>query len=128
MTSRLALAPLLALTIGCSDFGIEQETMSIRTSLINCTTGQLGLAPLLNSCGLGWVGPFGDEDGTGSDDDPIAATSNLAFTAAEPSLHAPQIVYTVNLPGNRGTGAVKFVAQNSQDYSIVTDATANVTV
>jgi hypothetical protein len=122
MTRRLTLAPLLALTIGCTEVGFEDTSTSVRTALINCTTNQLGIAPLLNSCGLGWVGPFGDEDGTGSDDDPIAASANVNFTAAEPALHAPQVVYTVNLPGNANTGAVKFTAVSSQDYSVVTDA------
>jgi hypothetical protein len=91
--------------------------------LLNCGT-ELGTAPLDSTCGHGWVGPFGDVDGTGAPSTPIVADANLSFPGDTPRFTQPRVLYTVALPGTPGAnqGAVKFTPTSTQDYTLAFDA------
>ncbi|HEX6278293.1 MAG TPA: hypothetical protein VFZ53_34845, partial [Polyangiaceae bacterium] len=90
--------------------------------LLNCGS-ELGTAPLDSTCGHGWVGPFGDLDGTGAPSTPIVAEANLSFTGDSPRFTQPRVLYTVNLPGAPGANqsAVKFTPALTQDYTLAFD-------
>jgi hypothetical protein len=129
----LLIMPLLML-LGCADGAplggdSEQELGKVYFPLTNCGTA-LGDAPLQNSCGHGFVGPFGDGSGTGSQSSPIVASANLNFTTPTPSFSAPQVLYRVSLPGspNANQSAVKFTPQFSQDYVVATSVDIPFTV
>jgi Ca-dependent carbohydrate-binding module xylan-binding len=142
MSSRYLLPTLALLTAGCSvgvhdgassdgessEPGLQEATNTTGLALLNCQATALGRNPLRNACGLGWVGPFGDSGGSGTDASPIAASAQLSFSGASPAFGAAQIVYSVDLPGNGDPGAIKFTAEDTQDYSIVVDSTVNLEV
>jgi hypothetical protein len=112
--------------LGCSSTLHEESIGTTSLELINCGTA-LGVAPLDNSCGHGWAGPFGDPGGLGSPGTPIVASTNLNFSGASPNLASPQILYRVGLPGS-GQSAVKFTPSFTQDYAVVTDVDLPFTV
>lgn len=134
-TLRVGASLLLTqLAVACAGYAPEgsvetEETSQLQDALVNCGT-ELGIAPLQNACGHGWVGPFGDIGGVGSPATPIAANANLTFSGATPALASAQVNYRLTLPGTTGNyrGAVKFTAQATQDYSIATDLGVPVTV
>jgi hypothetical protein len=118
--ARLAVAAGASMWgVGCSSTGSDESIATTRFELINCGS-ELGVAPLDNSCGHGWVGPFGDPGGTGSPAMPITASSTLDFGQATPSFASAQILYRVTLPGS-GQSAVKFTPEFTQDYVVATD-------
>lgn len=96
------------------------ELGEIQDPLINCGT-ELGVAPLQNSCGHGWEGPFGDSGGVGTPASPVVADATAA--TATQLLDELQVTYSLTLPGS-GTnyqGAVLFDAPFTQDYAFVVD-------
>ena len=125
----LALTSLL-LSLGCSTAMTEQESLGRGESpLTNCGSA-LGAAPLDNSCGHGFVGPFGDSLGIGTQATPLAANANINFTAVTPRFNETQSIYRVSLPGpvNNNRSAIKFTPAISQDYAIVTSSDVAVSV
>jgi hypothetical protein len=119
--------------VGCSTDvqmdGSEAELGRLENPLTNCGTA-LGAAPLDNSCGHGFVGPFGDSLGVGTQASPLAANANVNFTGATPRFNEVQTIYRVTLPGpvNNNRSAIKFTPTVTQDYAIGTSADVAVSV
>ena len=124
----LALASVAGLS-GCVAVPEQGETVAEEGApLLNCGT-TLGVAPLDNTCGHGWVGPFGDANGTGSPATPIAASASQSFSGASPNFASPQRLYRVTLPGTTShTGTVKFTPAVTEDIAIATDVDTAFTV
>lgn len=112
--------------LGCSLLACSGERTfdveMVRDPLINCGT-ELGVAPLENACGHGWVGPFGDSMGLGAPGSPIQATMP---PAAAPEVSEVQVTYSLTLASTGGTygGALTFVPPFTQDYALVLDVGA----
>ncbi len=128
----LLLTAAVSVFIGCTGVGADGSSEGIEQveyPLINCGT-TLGTAPLQNSCGHGWVGPFGDPGGLGAQATPIVANANVNFTGATPAFTAPQVLYRVSLPGavNNNRSAIKFTPAVTQDYAIATSSDVTVSV
>ena len=127
----LWLTAALSTLLGCTGAGVDSsETVAeVEYPLINCGT-TLGTAPLQNSCGHGWVGPFGDPGGLGAQATPIVANANVNFTTPTPAFTSPQVLYRVSLPGaiNNNRSAIKFTPAVTQDYAIATSADVAVSV
>jgi hypothetical protein len=115
-----------AALLGCGSPEAEDtDVAQALFPLLNCGT-ELGAAPLDSTCGHGWVGPFGDLDGTGAPSTPIVADANLSFPGDTPRFTQPRVLYTVTLPGAPGANqsAVKFTPTLTQDYTLALDALA----
>jgi hypothetical protein len=129
-TASLVLAVCAAgCTTDVQTDGSAAELGRLENPLTNCGT-TLGAAPLENSCGHGFVGPFGDSLGIGTQGSPLAASANVNFTAATPRFNEVQTVYRVSLPGpvNNNRSAIKFTPSVTQDYAIATSADVAVSV
>lgn len=135
---RARIGAAVSLVLGVSIVGCSTDVQSdgaepglgrLENPLTNCGT-TLGAAPLENSCGHGFVGPFGDSLGVGTQASPLAANANVNFTGATPRFNEVQTVYRVTLPGplNNNRSAIKFTPTVTQDYAIGTSADVAVSV
>lgn len=126
------VAATIVLPLGCTSAPLDEDAEALAqvdSPLVNCGT-TLGSAALQNTCGHGWLGPFGDPGGIGAQATPIAASANLNFAGATPSMASPQVLYRVSLPGAPGSNqsAIKFTPTVTQDYAIATSVDANVSI
>jgi hypothetical protein len=121
----LWISGLIGMTLlGCGSPDAEDTDVGQALyPLLNCGT-ELGAAPLDSTCGHGWVGPFGDLDGTGAPSTPIVADANPSFPGDSPRFTQPRVLYSVTLPGVPGANqsAVKFTPPSTQDYTFALDA------